>query len=878
VIWGQFMDVKDRLFTMQILDTERDLVDIKTELKLSYPDPVIINCVPSSLVMDSRPCVISSVATIKFIVEKDFELSELLDFSSANPKRYRICIYRDEELKWFGTVDTETFEETLAQHAEEGVGIVVTISASDFNVLEKISLTKSSEKRKVGVVSFKQLLDNALLDVFIPNIPIVFEESIPLIYDIRNKDDWRPRESNSWQRFHLDFLASQYSNFYDEDGSSWSKREIVEELLSFVDCVMYQDAFSENGSSKVCVKHYAQIGEDWGDDTLISYGVASKSSTFNCSKKFSSVEITSSRNAKEIPEQPKLTRECFTEAPIYKAEKSYGTVEVYELNNSIYADYIYAIRKDRDIEATVNKNIPNFVYLRSGDGLTEGNYFLLGNCQIAETTLSTEEYYKQTFNAPFPSTRFNSYAGMQPHDSMHFSPTVPAALNLVFDFKDQINYLRSPGDRIKFTFKVKSLCANGYSSETVYFRKDKIDSPYYCFFSILIGGMIEAVDVETDQVLAYYSKGYTVSSDKGKEKRIAFYSQMNSEEGWKPGRWSAFYWPSRIATGRGSGRTALQNLGPMIYAVQSGKLFGDVSITAFGHGFDFEAAFAGSRAGAGGDSIPEYNLSDALVYYRMRVHWAVGFAPFEEDFTLNGNLSRVVDGTWANTHYLGNDAAEHAWECLNTENRRWNMINQGMGGLLMTQPELSFVHENPDMPLITDDIVTVAGVADSIANKKLTIDSKFCSINDRKQQWGAIKQTDPSEVLNTGAGIFLPGTGDVLPINSITGRAKPSTVIVLQFAKYFQPRFGRREFASFEELRAETVGDDTTAGGISEIELDVRIDFFALGKVFAYGNYSDTGQLIINSNFRVFEQELNVRSGVSKLKCISCQDYGKFFS
>lgn len=144
----------------------------------------------------------SSSATLKIISDTD---RRFIDLYTVAVGAMRLDVYRDGALYWSGTLDTELYEEPYSS----ADGYNVTLTFADFACLERMDWTGK------GLVTVHALIESCLQMSGI-NCPEIDESLVSTTYDY----------SISAQN-----ASVMQENFYDEDGSPMTAREVMEEVL-----------------------------------------------------------------------------------------------------------------------------------------------------------------------------------------------------------------------------------------------------------------------------------------------------------------------------------------------------------------------------------------------------------------------------------------------------------------------------------------------------------------------------------------------------------------------------------------------------------------------------------------------------------------------
>lgn len=144
-----------------------------------------------------------STATLQLISESD---RQYIDLYSIERTHVRLDVYREDNLYWQGTLDSEFYEEPY----EALQGYVVSLTFSDFGVLADVDYDL------IGVQTIEDVVKHGL-------------ELAGLTIGI---DQTKLRSGlEDGTRATLDTLRVRSDNYYDEDGEATKYREVLESLL-----------------------------------------------------------------------------------------------------------------------------------------------------------------------------------------------------------------------------------------------------------------------------------------------------------------------------------------------------------------------------------------------------------------------------------------------------------------------------------------------------------------------------------------------------------------------------------------------------------------------------------------------------------------------
>lgn len=212
--WAEFKDVEGSTYRIEILQ-EAETAYTPGEVILSS-DPVTIEW---NEVTKLEP-VMSSAATVKLISMSD---RQFVDLYTVEPCAIRLDIYRNDSLYWSGTLDTELFEEpyyALDRYVTE-------ITFSDFAVLDRLTWVNT------GLATLSEVLSTCI-------------DAAEIGYTRIEKKISTSVSGSSTPL--LDDCSISLENFYDEDGTAWTMREVLDEVLRPFALQLRQ----KNGAIHIC--------------------------------------------------------------------------------------------------------------------------------------------------------------------------------------------------------------------------------------------------------------------------------------------------------------------------------------------------------------------------------------------------------------------------------------------------------------------------------------------------------------------------------------------------------------------------------------------------------------------------------------------------
>lgn len=195
--WAEFKDVEESTYRIEILQ-ESEIIYTPQEVRLAS-NPVTIEW---NEVTKIEP-VMSSAATLRLLSMSD---RQFVDLYTVEPCAIRLDVYRNSALYWSGTLDTELFEEpyyALDRYVTE-------VTFSDFAVLSRLSWINK------GLATMSEILSACL-------------EAAGIKYNIIEKKVSTSVPGSTAPIF--DDCTLSLENFYDEDGTAWTMREVLDEIL-----------------------------------------------------------------------------------------------------------------------------------------------------------------------------------------------------------------------------------------------------------------------------------------------------------------------------------------------------------------------------------------------------------------------------------------------------------------------------------------------------------------------------------------------------------------------------------------------------------------------------------------------------------------------
>lgn len=195
--YHNFYDIENNLYRVEILQ-EAEQAYSPQEIELAGT-PVTIEWGDT----DKIETVMSSSATLRLISMTD---RQFFDLYTVEPCSIRMDIYRNGRLYWSGTLDPELFEEPYSVNSR----YVTECVFSDFGVLSRLSW------QQLGVKTIREVVEECLRLSNVAYLKV--EEQISTeIPDVEGSI--------------LDNCILSMDNFYDEDGTAWAAREVLDETL-----------------------------------------------------------------------------------------------------------------------------------------------------------------------------------------------------------------------------------------------------------------------------------------------------------------------------------------------------------------------------------------------------------------------------------------------------------------------------------------------------------------------------------------------------------------------------------------------------------------------------------------------------------------------
>lgn len=195
--YSEFYDAEGALYRIEILQKAEQPFSA-TEVVLAA-EPLTIDWNSS----DKLDPVMSSSAVLRLVSMSD---RQFVDMYSVEPCAIQMNVYRNGELYWSGTLDTELFEEPYSQSDR----YITECTFSDIAVLNRLSWQDKGKGTLRNVIErcleISEIAYNGITSYISTTIPNV-SGSI------------------------LDNCLLAYGNFFDEDGEAWTAREVLDEVL-----------------------------------------------------------------------------------------------------------------------------------------------------------------------------------------------------------------------------------------------------------------------------------------------------------------------------------------------------------------------------------------------------------------------------------------------------------------------------------------------------------------------------------------------------------------------------------------------------------------------------------------------------------------------
>lgn len=199
IYWGEFRSVAGTLYRVEILSDDTSF--IAKQVSFPYEMPVEIEWNE----VDKLEPVQGSCMTLSVVSESDRQFIELYSVAVG---AIRADVYRDGELYWSGTLDTELYEEPYSDKRD----YEVSFTFSDFAILDR----KKWSKR--GTCSIQEAIDECL-------------SAMGINYNEVRKYISTTADGKSTKPIDLSALRLLCDNFYDEDDEPTTMREVLDEIL-----------------------------------------------------------------------------------------------------------------------------------------------------------------------------------------------------------------------------------------------------------------------------------------------------------------------------------------------------------------------------------------------------------------------------------------------------------------------------------------------------------------------------------------------------------------------------------------------------------------------------------------------------------------------
>jgi hypothetical protein len=195
--FSEFYDAVNALYRVEILQKAEQPFSPR-EVALAA-EPLTIDWNSS----DKLDPVMSSSATLRLVSMSD---RQFVDMYSVEPCAIQMNVYRNGELYWSGTLDTELFEEPYSQADR----YITECTFSDLAVLNRLAW------QLTGKGTLREVIEQCLAASEITYLDLTPYISTTI-----------PNVAGSI----LDNCVLSYGNFYDEDGTAWNVREVLDEVL-----------------------------------------------------------------------------------------------------------------------------------------------------------------------------------------------------------------------------------------------------------------------------------------------------------------------------------------------------------------------------------------------------------------------------------------------------------------------------------------------------------------------------------------------------------------------------------------------------------------------------------------------------------------------
>ena len=198
---GEFISVAGTVWRAEILQEADAAFSAVGALEFDADQPLVIEWGNKS----KEEVICGSVATLKIISPGDRTYEDLY---SIDVGRVRLDVYKDNKLYWSGTIDTEFYEEPY----EQAEGYTVTLTFSDFGVMDRLKYDRAGMLTLADVVSYalsRSGINYGGVDDSLISTAIADGEAAISLSDLKVRSD----------------------NFYDEDGEASTLADVITGIL-----------------------------------------------------------------------------------------------------------------------------------------------------------------------------------------------------------------------------------------------------------------------------------------------------------------------------------------------------------------------------------------------------------------------------------------------------------------------------------------------------------------------------------------------------------------------------------------------------------------------------------------------------------------------
>ena len=209
---GEFVSVSGVVWRVEILQEADSAFATVGALEFDIDEPLSIDWEKKS--KDTVIC--GSIATLKVISPGDRTYEDLY---SIEVGRIRMDVYRNNSLYWSGCIDTEFYEEPY----EQANGYVVSLTFSDFGVLDRLKYSLANMQTLIDIISYcvgRSGINSSGIDDSLISTQLSPTGPALSLSDIKVRSD----------------------NFFDEDGDAASLAKVIDGILQPLALRMVQRA------------------------------------------------------------------------------------------------------------------------------------------------------------------------------------------------------------------------------------------------------------------------------------------------------------------------------------------------------------------------------------------------------------------------------------------------------------------------------------------------------------------------------------------------------------------------------------------------------------------------------------------------------------